>query len=36
MHVFGFSTRHPEEALRAAGAREIFRHMDELLALLHG
>lgn len=35
MHVFGFSTRHPEDALRAAGARDIFRHMDELLPLLH-
>ena len=35
MHVFGYSTRHPEAALRAAGARDIFHHMDELLPLLH-
>jgi len=35
MHVFGYSTRHSEAALRAAGARETFRHMDELLPLLH-
>ena len=36
MHVFGYSTRHSEEVLRAAGARDIFRHMDELLPFLHG
>lgn len=35
MHVFGYSTRHSEDVLRAAGARDIFRHMDELLPLLH-
>jgi len=35
MHVFGYSTRHPEDLLRAAGARDIFRPMDELLPLLH-
>jgi HAD superfamily hydrolase (TIGR01509 family) len=35
MHVLGYSTRHPREALVAAGARETFRDMDELLPLLH-
>jgi len=35
MHVLGYERRHSEQALRAAGAREVFRHMDELLALLH-
>ncbi len=35
MHVFGYSARHPREALLAAGARETFGHMDELLPLLH-
>ena len=35
MHVFGYSVRHSEDALRAAGARDTFRHMDELLPLLH-
>ena len=35
MHVFGYERRHSGEVLRAAGAHDVFRHMDELLALLH-